>query len=390
MIKLIMFKIYGHKFLSPFVDPFISILEDLGEFIISLLSYFFHKLDNLLMILHAFTLNGVVLSESIKFYTLSRLILSRGRYGERVRDFTVFSLIITIFLLGGIFQGSLVSNASNESSDFISTNSVLSGYISITTQSGEKVLLNAPVEHIVQDGETLHTIGKKYGISYDSIQFANNLKTSSVKVGQKLLIPPVEGTLHTVKKGETVESISKLYGVPSQAIVDSNYLDEPYVLTMGSVITVPNAQKPAETYYSGRDTYGTSAYGLLPKVGNVQAGTGQFNWPFSGILTQGYNPYHHAIDIAAHTGDVKAADKGTVVRSGWWEGGYGNAVQIDHGNGYVTTYAHMSVLSVSSGENVDKGQKIGVVGSTGRSTGPHVHFTIQKDGMYLNPLEYLR
>ena len=82
-------------------------------------------------------------------------------------------------------------------------------------------------------------------------------------------------------------------------------------------------------------------------------------------------------------------DKGKIIRAGWWTGGYGNAVQIDHGNGYISTYAHMSVISVSTGEDIEKGQKIGEIGSTGRSTGPHLHLTIQIEGKYLNPLTVL-
>lgn len=381
------------KIIERFFVSVLTPFEGLGDFIQVVFAYLIHKLDFLITFIQSITINGLLFTGRVKFYTLSKLILSNGKYGNKIRDFAVIGMALFIFLSGNVFQKGLVTEASESSSDFISsdTESLLSGYISVTTQAGEKVLLDEPIEHIVEEGETLQSIGKKYGITYDSIQYANNLSITSVKVGQKLLIPSVEGTLHTVKLGDTVDKLAKKYGVPSQVIVDFNYLDAPYTLTAGTVITIPNAKKPSTNqYYSGNSDYGLSAYGVFPHVGDVQHGTGQFSWPFSGILTQGYHAYHHAIDIAAHTGDVKAADKGTVIRSGWWEGGYGNAVQIDHGNGYVTTYAHMSVLAVSVGDNVEKGQKIGVVGSTGRSTGPHVHFTLQKDGVFVNPLEYLK
>jgi len=379
MAKRIFFRV-----LSPF--------EGLGEFIQVVFAYIVHKIDFVITFLQSFTINGILLTGRLKFFALSKLIFSNGRYSNKIRDFAVVGMAIIVFLSGNVFQKGLVIEATQTNTGFINSNtkSLLSGYISVTTQAGEKVLLDKPIEHIVQEGETLQSIGKNYGITFDSIQFANNLSSSHVKVGQKLMIPAVEGTLHTVKKGDTVEKVAKQYGVPSQAIVDFNYLDSPYTLTAGMVITIPNAKRPStQRYYSGHSTYGLSAYGVLPNTGNVQTGTGQFAWPFSGVLTQGYHAYHHAIDIAARTGDVKAADKGTVVRAGWWEGGYGNAVQIAHGNGFVTTYAHMSVLAVSVGDNVEKGQKIGVVGSTGRSTGPHVHFTIQKGGAFVNPLDYL-
>ena len=384
------------NFVSNLIKKLSSVVTvpftEVGEFIQVFFSYITHKIDWLIVLVRSITTKGIALTGFIRFFAISRLIFSHGKYGNKIRDFSVIGIAVLIFILSGFFQNDLVTEATGSDVDFISSNSntLLTGYISVTTQSGEKTLLDKPIEHIVQEGETLQSIGQKYGISFDSIQFANGLSSSRVKAGQKLLIPSVEGTLHKVVKGDTVEKLAKRYSVPSQAIVDFNYLDAPYTLTAGTVLTIPNAKKPvAGQYYSGNAKYGLSAYGVLPHVGNVEHGTGQFAWPFSGVLTQGYHQYHHAIDIAANTGNIKAADKGTVIRAGWWEGGYGNAVQIDHGNGYVTTYAHMSVLAVSVGDNVEKGQKIGVVGSTGRSTGPHVHFVIQKDGVAVNPLNYL-
>ncbi len=367
-------------------------IEGLGEFIQVLIAYIAHKTDWFITFLQTFTIKSLMVTADIKFFALSRLILSRGKYGNRIRDITVIGLSVAVFLLSGVFQGTIVTEANEGITDFIpsSTNSLLSGYITITTQSGEKVLLDKPREHIVKTGETLQSIGKKYGISFGSIQFANNLTGTRLKVGQKLQIPPVEGTLHTVKKGDTVEKLAKRYSVPSQAIVDFNYLDAPYALNVGNIITIPNAKRPTTNrYYSGKTTYGLSAYGMFPNAGNVKPGDVQFVWPFAGVLTQGFNRYHPAVDIAARTGDVRAVANGVIVRSGWWSGGYGNAIQINHENGYITTYAHMSVLIVSVGDRVKKGQKIGVVGSTGRSTGPHVHFTIQRGQSYVNPLEYL-
>ena len=159
----------------------------------------------------------------------------------------------------------------------------------------------------------------------------------------------------------------------------------------GQVLTIPDAQRPeTKKYYAGSTVYDLSSYGIIPYAGDIsQIGEGKFIWPLSGVLTQFFSRYHPGLDIANHSGDIIAADKGTVIRSGWWEGGYGNAVQVDHGNGYVSTYAHMSSIAVSVGDEVDRGQKLGVVGSTGRSTGPHVHFTIQLEGKYLDPLSVL-
>lgn len=296
-----------------------------------------------------------------------------------------------LFFLGGIFQSRLVDQDVIEKKSFLSSNYVFYEKASASTLSAEKILLDQPVEHEVKEGESLQDISKKYNISLESVKFANNLTANTVTAGQILKIPPVEGTLHTVGSGDTLEKLSKRYNVPVQTIVDFNYIDSPYVLSEGQVLTIPDAQRPeTKKYYAGSTVYDLSSYGVIPYAGDVaQAGEGKFIWPLSGVLTQFFGRYHPGLDIANRTGDIIATDKGIVIRSGWWEGGYGNAVQVDHGNGYVTTYAHMSSIAVSVGDEVDRGQKLGVVGSTGRSTGPHLHFTIQLEGKYLDPLSVL-
>jgi len=116
-------------------------------------------------------------------------------------------------------------------------------------------------------------------------------------------------------------------------------------------------------------------------------------WPTSGRITQRFYWYHQAIDIASRDGpNILAAQSGTVVTAGWNGGGYGNYVIIDHGNGYQTLYAHMlnNSIAVTLGQKVNQGQKIGVMGSTGRSTGPHLHFEIKTTKGKLDPLSILK
>lgn len=120
-------------------------------------------------------------------------------------------------------------------------------------------------------------------------------------------------------------------------------------------------------------------------------GTGTFLWPTSGFISTPFKPEHQAIDIANDMGTpIYAADTGTVVFADVDYGGLGNATEIDHGNGYVTTYGHQSKILVKEGDVVVRGQLIGLMGSTGHSTGPHLHFVIKKDGQTLNPLLYLK
>ncbi len=363
-----------------------------GDFIVAFLSYLLHKLDSFFFYLHLLTVRNIELFINLKFRAASSLVWSRGRLVKKYRYLFIVVLSFVLFFSGGVFQGRFVEPRSSQGSTFLSSNFVFYQKATAATSKGEKTLLDQPVEHVVIEGESLASISQSYNISLESVKFANDLTSNTVEPGQILKIPPVEGTLHTVQPGDTLEKLSKRYNVPTQTIVDFNYIDSPYVLEQGQVITIPNAQAPqASKYYAGATAgYDLSAYGVIPYSGDVkEKGSGNFSWPFSGVLTQFFSAYHPGLDIAAHTGDILAADKGKVIRAGWWQGGYGNAVQVDHGNGYVTTYAHMSVIAVSTGEEVDKGQKLGVVGSTGRSTGPHLHFTVQLSGKYLNPLSVL-
>ena len=122
----------------------------------------------------------------------------------------------------------------------------------------------------------------------------------------------------------------------------------------------------------------------------VATGTGQFIWPVSGRISQGYGNGHYAIDIMGWTGrPIAAADSGFVVQCGWDNSGYGNVIVIDHGGGVLTRYAHLDKFSVKAGDSVKQGDQIGLMGTTGRSTGPHLHFEIIVGGYQKNPISYL-
>lgn len=367
----------------------------LKEFFLEFLHYCLHKFIDLVYLSHHIAIKQIEMIFIFKFLTLSKMIWSRGRIANLFRYVFVLIFVSTIFFAGNVFQRQLVDDKQNSFLEFVSgQNSIVLAQATAATYSSQTEILDGPKEHTVIDGETLIGLGQRYGISIESIKYANNLTTNSIKPGQILTIPRIEGTVHTVEKIgsriETIEDLSRKFNVPSQTIVDFNYLDAPYTLAVGQSINIPKAKiSDTKKYYVSNSMYATDAYGIIPYAKDAQKGTGKLIWPFSGILTQLFSPFHPAIDIASNSGDIVAADKGTIIRAGWWQGGYGNAVQIDHGNGYVTTYAHMSVISVSAGDLVSQGQKIGVVGSTGRSTGPHVHFTVQQEGKYLDPLSVL-
>ncbi|MCL4398026.1 peptidoglycan DD-metalloendopeptidase family protein [Patescibacteria group bacterium] len=267
--------------------------------------------------------------------------------------------------------------------------------VDTVTQESEKPRRDV-VEYTVQSGDTLSTVAKKFsndklGITVDvaSILTLNNMMESKVlKPGDVIKIPPVSGVIVTVKKGDTIQSLAKKYGLPSpQPIVDWPYNsfanDETFALTAGQTLVIPGGVAPEV------------AAPVAPRIINAPSlfsgGTGQFVWPTNGIITQYFSWYHPADDIANNIGTpILAADSGRVVTVLYQNHDYGFHVIIDHGNGYRTLYGHMSRIDVTVGQNVSRGQQIGLMGSTGRSTGPHLHFEIYQGGTRVNPLGLLK
>jgi murein DD-endopeptidase MepM/ murein hydrolase activator NlpD len=205
-----------------------------------------------------------------------------------------------------------------------------------------------------------------------------------LQIGQQLVILPVDGVYHTVAKGDTLEGIAKKYKATIESItgVSFNTLQPPdYKIEPGMKLIVAGGEKPyvpkVVTAYTGSVPQGAR-------------GTGRFQWPVLGTITQGYWWGHRALDLGAATGSrVYAADGGFVSFAGWTDIGYGNLVVVDHANGYATYYAHLSGFRVYAGQGVQRGQLIGLVGSTGNSSGPHLHFEIRYNHSLLNPRLYL-
>lgn len=239
--------------------------------------------------------------------------------------------------------------------------------------------------YVVQAGDNVSKIAASFGLRPETVLWSNpELETwpDYIVVGQELFIPPVDGAYHIVKAGETLDSIAKRYSVDPAVIVESEYndLSEPYQLQEGQGVMVPGGTRPVVPRY---------VQATAPPPANAPQGSGNFMWPTSGYLTQGYWLGHQAIDIGAPTGTpIYSADAGYVAATGWM-GGYGNYIIINHGNGFETLYAHLSEIRVIAGQGVQRGGLIGLVGSTGRSTGPHLHFEIRQGGVKRNPIGFL-
>ena len=229
-----------------------------------------------------------------------------------------------------------------------------------------------PRFHIVQPGENVSVIAARYGMEMWPVLWTNELEADqTIRPGQQLRIPPVPGAGRTVKEGDTLESIAKRFKVAPEVIVTANELQPGAQLVVGTYLFVPGGRLPIPELTPG-----------LP--------TGRLRWPARGRISDRYRPGHPGLDIAAaHGVPIYAADGG-VVRSAGWNGNYGKQVMINHRNGFVTSYSHLSSFTVGAGQLVAKGSIIGYNGSTGYSTGPHLHFEVIHNGYHVNPLPLLR
>lgn len=270
--------------------------------------------------------------------------------------------------------------------------------ISIQANSAGAVVDNRLqiVQHQVKAGETLGAIAVNYGLKVETILWANKITLRSlIRPGDTLKIPPADGAIHLVKKGETLSRIAQLYGVTTNQIVDFNRINE-RSLTVGSELLIPGATKIPTSAVVVRPTQPTTKPNTTQPTGPTpppSTAIGNYIWPTGAkIITQYYGLRHTGIDIAGPVGLPNyAARDGVVIKSQCgYNGGYGCYIIVDHGGGLTTLYAHNSKLLVSVGEQVAQGQVIGLVGNTGRSTGPHLHFEVRVNGRHINPLQYIR
>jgi murein DD-endopeptidase MepM/ murein hydrolase activator NlpD len=245
------------------------------------------------------------------------------------------------------------------------------------------------IDYTVEKGDTLSTIAEKFGISTETVRWANDLSGDDITVGDSLKILPVTGIAYKVAKGDSVYSIAKKLASDPQKIVDFPFNDfanaETFSLVEGQMLIVPDGVKPAEQPTFRRQVYIASGPVTFSGLG--------FTWPVHGIISQFASWYHMALDIATNYGTpVVSAQNGVVteVNVGGWDSGYGTSVYVTNGD-VVTHYAHFSGVNVSAGQTVTAGSTVlGWIGMTGRTTGPHLHFEVRKGGSLVNPLSYLQ
>jgi len=270
-------------------------------------------------------------------------------------------------------------------------------------------------DYVVEEGDVLGSISDKFGLSLSTLLWANDLTFRSViRPGDQLVIPPADGVLHTVKEGETLSDIVGKYNADSETVIAFNKLASADDLRVGEQLVVPGGEPSApepvtRTLAPVTALFQTQPSKTVPSSSYTSSGqtaqndfsgdkkrgsaTGQGNWVWPTdwrVITQYYGWRHTGLDIDGdYSTNSYAAAAGTVIYAGW-RGGYGLTVEVDHGNGFVTRYAHHSKIYVSVGEEVVAGQALAQTGTTGRSTGTHLHFEVIKNGKFQNPLEYIR
>ncbi len=251
------------------------------------------------------------------------------------------------------------------------------------------------IAYTVRPGDTISSIANRFQVSINTILWANNLTAYSViRPGNQLNILPVSGTVHIVKKGETIGRIATRYGVEEDSILKYNTLAGS--IQVGQELIIPGGRKITEAVAAAPTPSrpAVSVGSVIEKLVNptkAPESSTKMLWPTVGHrITQYYSWRHTGLDIANKTGTpLYAAEAGTVEVSGW-NNGYGYNVVINHGGGVKTRYAHASKLYVKIGDKVDRGEQIAAMGSTGRSTGPHIHFEVVVSGVRQNPLNYIR
>jgi murein DD-endopeptidase MepM/ murein hydrolase activator NlpD len=275
------------------------------------------------------------------------------------------------------------------------------------TQAPEPMPQPTYSTYTVQTGDTVAAIAASYGIQAETLLWNNpdlNSDPDSISIGQELLIPSRDGILYTVRLGDTLTDIASLYEVEVENIVGfiSNEIGDENSVSEGALLLLPGAVPPPPPPATPEVIFVASApepsdAGTIVPPDSVSV-TG-FAWPVYGPISEYYGAprgagtYHTGLDIDQtfnYGGPVAASGPGQVVlASGGYGYGYGNYVVIRHDNGYETLYAHLSAIYVSQGQYVSQGEAIGAVGSSGYSTGPHLHFEIHVGGATVDPLAYL-
>ena len=370
------------KWRAFFVKKFTGIGDDFSRFFQAITLYIQEKL--------------VIFGKWFERYKgglVAILMTKRGKYHGSFLNVSLFALVASGIVVAPhissyyptLGAGEVLSSVAPPSASVADLN--FEG-MSMATQESIKPR-DQVLDYTIQSGDTVSTISQKFDVSDETIMWANNLigKNPVLKPGQVLKIPPVTGVVHKVKRGETVYSLAKKYDVDPQKILNYPFNDfvdlDTFALAVGQNLVVPDGVMP--------EAAGSPSLTRPPAPQYLAKGSaGKLLFPTTGTVTQNPVWYHMALDIANRASpDVYAAESGTITLATCLKWGYGCHIIITHSDGSQTLYGHMSQFYVTGGK-VERGQAIGRMGSTGRSTGTHLHFEVRIGGRAVNPWGYLK
>jgi murein DD-endopeptidase MepM/ murein hydrolase activator NlpD len=270
------------------------------------------------------------------------------------------------------------------------------------------------LKYTVLEGDTIFGISERFGLKPETILWGNYYvlldNPHSLQPGQELSILPVNGTYHEWNQGEGLNGVAKYYGVTPEDIINypANNLDAATIgdyanpnIAPGTWLIVPNGRRefiswsaPLGVTRENPASARVLGEGACGPVSGGAVGYGAFIWPANKHYLSGfdYSPStnHWGLDIAGNEGEaVYATDAGVIVYAGWNNYGYGNMIMVDHGNNFQSLYAHLTSIKVGCGQSVGQGDLIGAIGTTGRSSGPHLHFEIRAISSFVNPWDVL-
>ncbi|MBU1682468.1 M23 family metallopeptidase [Patescibacteria group bacterium] len=255
---------------------------------------------------------------------------------------------------------------------------------------GDRTTANEIFAYEVEYGDTISSVAERFGITKETLVMENDLwNTNYLRSGMIINVLPVDGISHLVKEGDTLDKVAKKYEIEKETIITQNQLEEGEELLAGTALIIPGAKRSQPVYVASAAPSNIASYNYNGPS------TGRLIWPTltKATVTQGFRSGHYAVDIANRDkGPIFAATGGKVIKADYgWNGGYGNEIIIDHGNGMQTLYAHNEKLYVTVGQYVEQGQTIAWMGNTGRvygATGIHLHFEVRINGVKYNPMNF--
>lgn len=267
------------------------------------------------------------------------------------------------------------------------------------------------IKYLVQRGDTLFGIADRFGIEPETVLWGNwdtlEQDPHTLQPGQELYIPPVDGVLYEWEPGKSLNDVADFFHASTQEIIEwpGNHIpiDTDFSnpkIEAGQLVLIPDGRRDPPSWQMVSITRNNPAAasilgpGYCGSIYTGLIGDGFFDWPTSTTWQSGYGytpGLHEGIDLGGSVGNaIYAADDGVIVYSGWNNYGYGNVIVIDHGTGWQTLYAHLNTINYGCGDSVAQGTVIGTMGSTGNSTGAHLHFEMRSD-VYgrVNPYNFL-